>query len=1089
MRGRSGSAIGNAARSARLLCAAAALALAALAPLRAHARPTPVCRPGGDCAPPDTSILDYPVSHAPSLLALKARSPFDAGGSATSSEGPPALVRRADPVQTAASRSGFLAGQGGLSFNGSKTLSVEVGRNRDASLHQTLDLTLRGRVAGDVEVAATVSDQQLPFTPDGSTRELADLDRLFLSVRAPQGEVTMGDFSLDASTGEFARVTRQLQGVRGVARTLGAQWDVAAASAKGERRTLEIRGEEGKQGPYDLSPRVQGESPPGVVAGSETVWLDGTKLRRGADADYVLDYGAGTITFTTRHPIAAQSRIAIDFEEASTRYRRSLYAASTQGGLGRAGRWFATYLRDGDDAKSPLSITLSPEDRAALSGLGDSAVAASGARYVGSGQGDYAWDQSDAANAHWLHLGPGRGDYRVEFVVVGAGRGAYADTVASDGTRFYRFTGKTLGSYLPGRSVTAPTSHQVLDVGGSARLGSVASLEAEIARSGLDRNELSSLDDGDNAGSAVRLGMLLTPRTIRAGGRSLGSFRASAAFRSIGNRFDAMDRVNSSFEHERWNQTARVGGEDRRELGVQYDPLAALSLRGELGMRALTGGSRSLRRAFTAESRGALVGSIRWEGAANRQGLADGSRSRFAADLAHDKGAIRPRFSWSDERIRGQEGDSVPSRANREWSLGLGVVPRAKVQLRASYGERLDRRADPLAGIAEVYARTWETGLSARARSALLFDMGWSRRRVSDGGARSDADLARLAVLAGSPSGALTSELRYDATQLRQPDVVRRIVPVAAGSGSYDAFGNPRFLGDFQLVTATGAPTARTRANVQVRLDAFPGRSASALAPGKSFWRGFGVSALLRAETLSRLPLGNPAYAIRPGSYLDEAATLRGAVSARQTVSYGPPGGRYDVRAELGARRDQNGEFANLSIRRDGFDTRFQLRAPLWRNLRVTTAATLDRAAQRVRRTDATDRYESVLNGRGLELELARAVGRTWTLSGLGRSRRDRDAARGGWQETWAAGPAARCASGGKLRVDGRALLGNTSRGGAYQPAALYTPVLLGPRVEYDLLGEYRLHQQVSLNFTWNGQKAPGRAGFYTGRFELRSYF
>jgi len=1086
--------LGSEARAARMGCAALALLLAISSAPPARARPIPVCRPGGGGTPRDTSTVDFPVSRAPSLLALRAPSLFDtdASASAAASESPPTLVRRADPARAAGSRGAAVPGQDALSFNGSKTVSVEIGRNRDAALHQTLDLTLRGRVAGDVEVAATVSDQQLPFTPDGSTRELADLDRLFLSVRAPQGEVTMGDFSLDASTGEFARASRQLQGVRGLARAGGAQWDVAAASAKGERRTLEVRGEDGKQGPYDLSPRVQGESSPGVVAGSEVVWLDGMKLRRGADADYVLDYSAGMITFTTRHPIGAQSRIAVDFEQAISRYRRSIYAASSQGGLGRAGRagrWFAGYLRDGDDSKNPLSTMLNADDVAALSGLGDSAIAASGVRYIGSGQGDYAWDESDAANAHWLHLGPGRGDYRVEFVAVGPGRGAYADTVAGDGTRFYRFMGKTMGSYSPGRPLPAPTSHQIFDVGGSARVGSVASLEAEVARSGLDRNELSSLDDGDNAGSAIRVGMSVVPQTIRAGGRSLGSLRASATYRSIGSRFEPMDRVNPSFEYERWNQAAGTYGEDRRELGVQYDPLAALSLRGELGMRSLDGGSRSLRRAFSAESRGVLVGSIRWDEAANRQGLTDGSRSRFAANLAHDRGAIRPRFFWSDERIRGQEGDSVPARSNREWSAGLGLVPRPKVEFRASYGERLDRRADPLTGITEVTARTWETGLSARPRSALSLDMGWSRRRVSEAGARTDADLAQLAVLAGNPGAAVTSELRYDATQLRQPDVVRLIVPVTAGSGSYDAFGNPRFQGDFQVVTATGAPTGRTRANVQLRLDAFPGRSAAAPAPGKSFWRGFGASTLLRVETLSRLPLGNPAYAIRPANYLDEAATLRGSVNARQTVSYGLPGGRSDLRAELGAQREQNGEFANLSIRRSGFDTRLQLRAPLWRRVRITTAGSLDRTAQRVHRTDAVDRYESVLEGRGFELELARAVGRAWTLSAIGRGRQDRDASRGGVQETWTAGPAARYASGGRLRLDGRALLGSTSRQGAYQPAALYTPVLPGRRVEYDFLGEYRLHQQVSLNFTWNGQKAPGRAVFYTGRFELRSYF
>ena len=130
---------------------------------------------------------------------------------------------------------------------------------------------MRGRVAGDVELAATLSDQELPFEPDGTTRELQDLDRLFLSVRAPQGEVTMGDFRLDAGPGEFARLSRQLQGVRGQAHVAGSTWDVAAASAKGQRGSIETRGEEGKQGPYDLIPRVAGEIPPGVVADRKSV--------------------------------------------------------------------------------------------------------------------------------------------------------------------------------------------------------------------------------------------------------------------------------------------------------------------------------------------------------------------------------------------------------------------------------------------------------------------------------------------------------------------------------------------------------------------------------------------------------------------------------------------------------------------------------------------------------------------------------------------------------------------------------------------------------------------------------------------------
>ncbi len=88
-----------------------------------------------------------------------------------------------------------------------------------------------------------------------------------------------------------------------------------------------------------------------------------------------------------------------------------------------------------------------------------------------------------------------------------------------------------------------------------------------------------------------------------------------------------------------------------------------------------------------------------------------------------------------------------------------------------------------------------------------------------------------------------------------------------------------------------------------------------------------------------------------------------------------------------------------------------------------------------------------------------------------------------------AAGPSARCAAGGKLRVDGRALYAHTSQSGPYQPGLSFTPPLLGNHVDYDFLGDYRLRDQISIGLSWNGQVASGRGGVYNGRFELKSYF
>ncbi len=1068
------------------------------------ARPVPTLHPGGIPEGPDTVVVDYPIRNVPSVLSLRAGGPLDSSprrsapgdSSARAGAAPPNAPAPA-PASLAFANGGR---EGGIAFTGLKSVSVEVGKNRSASLEQSLDLTIRGRVAGDVEVAAMLSDKRLPFEPDGSTRELEDLDRIALSVRAPRGEATMGDFVLEGVPGEFARLTRRLEGVRGSASAGGARWNVAAASAKGEKRSLEFRGSEGGQGPYALLTRTTAGDVNGVVSGSETVWLDGIRLKRGADADYVIDYAAGTVTFTVRHPISVQSRIAVDFEAATSRYRRSLYAATTQGGLGDRGSWYASYVSEGDDSKSPLGADLTADDRAVLSQMGDSATTSlpSGVRYAGPGMGSYAWDESDPANPHWIYLGPSRADYEIEFASVGPGRGAYSDTVAADGLRFFRYRGENLGAYVPGRALAVPSSRRLLDLGGSARLFGAVGLEGEVARSILDRNSLSTRDDGDNGGEALRFAARLDPRPLALGSRRLGTLQAHASVRSRGSSFEAFDRLDPSFEGDRWNQRAESGGEDRQELSLQYDPAAPLALRGEVGHRVLSGGSESVRRAAQAQLKAVVGGSLYWEEARNGTGGERGLRSVRGFDLGREKGRVMPRVSAREERIQGQEGDSVDSRENRELQLGLRLAPLASVLIRGGYGLRNGTVVSPpgSAGVpgaeparTEEQATTWDGGVSARAGAAFSIDGGFTRRRVTTAAGAVGTDLAQLALLAGRPGAPVTSELRYDVTQLREPALVRELRAVAAGSGSYDRFGNPRLGGGYEVVTAAGDLSTRSRATVQLRLDAYPSRAAGAPGRKRSAWRSFGGSSFLRLETLSTLPLGRLTHALDPGAYLAPGSTLRGNLAARQTLEFVPPTARYDARAELGFRRDRTGEIESLQSRRDAFDGRVTVRHPLPAKLRAAASATYDRALQATRRADTGEEYRSLVRGRGYELEISRELRASWSVSLLSRQRRDIDMTHGGLFDTWSVGPTARYAAGARLRLDGRALWGWSEQRGAYSPPGLYVAAPVGSRVDYDFLGEYRVRDRISFALSWAGFKAASRPGFYTGRLELRSAF
>jgi hypothetical protein len=273
---------------------------------------------------------------------------------------------------------------------------------------------------------------------------------------------------------------------------------------------------------------------------------------------------------------------------------------------------------------------------------------------------------------------------------------------------------------------------------------------------------------------------------------------------------------------------------------------------------------------------------------------------------------------------------------------------------------------------------------------------------------------------------------------------------------------------------------------VQLRVDAYPGRSARAL--GLAALRPFGSSTFLRLESLSSLPLGRLEQPLHPADYLDPASTFTGNLSARQTFEWVPQGSRFEARIEAGARRDVNGEVTGLRSRGRGWDGKLQVKRALPLRLRATATAVLDRNEESVAREDGEGVYASILRGRGYELELARPVGAIWTVSLLSRHRRDVDMTRGGYQDAWSVGPSARCA-GERLRLDGTATYGRLDDYGSYAPAGRYLVAPLGPRVDVDLRGEYRAGDRISLSLGWTGSRVEGRPTTYTGRLELRSAF
>ncbi|GIX06049.1 MAG: hypothetical protein KatS3mg115_0452 [Candidatus Poribacteria bacterium] len=76
---------------------------------------------------------------------------------------------------------------------GSKTFSLEGGNRREVTPDQSLQLHLDGEVLPGLSVEADLTDQQLPFQPEGTTEELSQLDQVRIRATAEGFRLTLGE--------------------------------------------------------------------------------------------------------------------------------------------------------------------------------------------------------------------------------------------------------------------------------------------------------------------------------------------------------------------------------------------------------------------------------------------------------------------------------------------------------------------------------------------------------------------------------------------------------------------------------------------------------------------------------------------------------------------------------------------------------------------------------------------------------------------------------------------------------------------------------------------------------------------------------
>jgi len=466
--------------------------------------------------------------------------------------------------------------QSSLRKNGSIVRGISLGSNQGLKVESGLRMNLSGRIADKVDVVAALTDQTTPIQPEGNTQTLNEIDKVFVELRSDFFKATMGDYYLSFSGSEFAQYQRKLQGAMGSVQFDNFDVTLSGAVSKGKYTTNYFLGQEGNQGPYQLTGE-RGQIDIIVLAGTEQVWIDGELKTRGENNDYIIEYSNGQITFTRHRLITAESRITVDFQYSDLKFQRNLYGVKTQSRLlNDKINLDVRFIHEADDKDNPLDYTLSDENIAILKNAGDNGDSAyvSGINYVGDSAGYYTRVDS-AGIQFYQYAGPDSGDYNVSFSYVGSGKGDYK----SIGFGNYKYVGAGNGSYLPVIFLELAKRHNVADVGLTINLNKNFYVTNEFAVSQLDLNTYSNDDDEDNTGLAYRSSFKFQPEKAKILGANIGRLTVDGKYRSVNSKFQYIDRTEEIEKDRKWDLGTLTSNEETiQEIHASYQPVDKLDI-------------------------------------------------------------------------------------------------------------------------------------------------------------------------------------------------------------------------------------------------------------------------------------------------------------------------------------------------------------------------------------------------------------------------------------------------------------------------------------------------------------------------------
>ncbi|AUC16475.1 hypothetical protein BTO06_15540 [Tenacibaculum sp. SZ-18] len=448
----------------------------------------------------------------------------------------------------------------GLKTSGFISRGVTSGNNQNAVTNATLDLTIEGKLSKDVSIRANIFDTNFPLQQGGYSQNITDFNRVFVELYNKNWKVKGGDVSLANKDSYFLNFDKQVSGLQAEA-DISKNFRASASGAivRGRFTAFNFVGTEGNQGPYKIF-GPNNESAIVIVEGSDAVFVNGNRLERGENKDYVIDYNLAEVRFNTKYPVTNDMRVRIEFQFSDRNYTRFITYEKAQYKGEKLS--ISGYFYNENDAKSqPIQQNLTDEQKEILANAGnDITQMVSPSAFIDEfspNRIQYRKVDNNGVSIFEFSTDENEELYTVTFSNVGINNGSYRiDRTIATGT-IYQYVGPNLGSFEPSVRLVPPTSLQVAVVNSNYNPSEKTNISAELAYSNNDQNLFSSIDDEKNQQIASKLNW---KQTILDGSWKL---KSNLDYEFVQQNFRTVQRFRTVEFNRDWNLRSAVGNQNQ----------------------------------------------------------------------------------------------------------------------------------------------------------------------------------------------------------------------------------------------------------------------------------------------------------------------------------------------------------------------------------------------------------------------------------------------------------------------------------------------------------------------------------------------